>query len=62
MIQPSDNDGLRVQEESASQPLDLKESLRIRDGLESPGPKFVQGLILQANSSNMGQFAGICLN
>jgi len=46
----------------APQPLDLRKSLRIRDGLELARPKPIEGHILQSIWANLNQFTGICLN
>ncbi len=54
--------GMLMDSPEAAQPLDLKKSLRIRDGLELARPKPIEGHILQSIRANLNQFTGICLN
>jgi len=46
----------------ASQPLDLKKSLRIRDGLELSRPKTFEVHILPSIWADFDGFPGICFN
>ena len=54
--------GLLQKDGNASQPLDLKKSLRIRDGLELSHPKAVELHIMQLIRANLNRFGGICFN
>lgn len=54
--------GILPESEDASQPLDLKKSLRIRDGLELSHPKAVELHIMQLIRANLNRFGGICFN
>jgi len=46
----------------ALQPLDLKKSLRIRDGLVLSSPKSIEGHIMQYIQDHLNQCTVICYN
>ena len=52
--------GMPLENLEAAQPLDLKKSLQIRDGLARPKP--IEGHILQSIQAHLDQFTGICFN
>jgi len=54
--------GILPENPEASQPLDLQESLRIRDGLELSHPKLIEGHILQYLRASLDRFSGVCFN